>query len=145
MKTYNFKFNNKSDNNSNSTLYFTSVYKTPQQNIHDTIVNNIIVKHPYLDPDYNVNKFNYSFAGLSKSKSIVNQLIDSINALSNHNYFEKDDYDFEFAGLPVKVYDTFIQVGYDLIPINASDAFFYGFTPKKKKIIIDIIIKVNSL
>ncbi len=56
-----------------------------------------------------------------------------------------DDYDFEIDGVPVKIYQKFIQVGYDIIPINNYTGFFNSLKNKEKKEnILRIIVNINN-
>lgn len=60
----------------------------------------------------------------------------------SHYPFEKD-YDFEDEfGTPVKIFDNFIQIGYDIIPIATGS--LNHLKPKTKKLILDITIKVKN-
>lgn len=58
-------------------------------------------------------------------------------------YVEKG-YDFkDIFGRPVKIFDDFIQIGYDIIPRHNS-SYFYNIKPETKKTVIDIIIKIKN-
>lgn len=81
--------------------------------------------------------------------------IEANNILFNYfkfkTFLEKsiyDDYDFELEdGTPVKIFDDEIQIGYDLIPIKYfanPETYLFGLEPKKKKMIIDIAIKLKG-
>lgn len=64
------------------------------------------------------------------------------NYASMNNPFKKD-YDFEDEfGTPIRIFDNFVQIGYEVIPI-ATGSLNY-LKPKTKKIIIDITIKIKS-
>lgn len=64
------------------------------------------------------------------------------NALAAIKSYAKD-YDFEDDfGNPVRIFDNFIQVGYDIIPIAPGSLNY--LKPKEKKTIIDITIKVKK-
>lgn len=64
------------------------------------------------------------------------------NALAAIKNYAKD-YDFEDDfGNPVRIFDNFIQVGYDIIPIAPGSLNY--LKPKEKKTIIDITIKVKK-
>lgn len=69
--------------------------------------------------------------------------IDALNTYAcAHCPFVKD-YDFEdIFGTPVKIFDNFIQIGYEIIPIAAGS--FKRLKPKTKKTIIDITIKIKN-
>lgn len=71
----------------------------------------------------------------------------AMNALDNYarkNNPFYDDYDYitEF-GTPVKIYNDFVQVGYNIIPRN-NIHFLKGLRPAEKKQIINIIIKIKN-
>lgn len=56
--------------------------------------------------------------------------------------FEKD-YDFEDEfGTPIKIFDNFVQIGYEIIPIQFGS--LNHLKPKTKKLIIDIVIKIKN-
>ena len=63
-----------------------------------------------------------------------------------HNYrllsIPKDNYDFIINDIPVKIYDTYIQYGYDIIPLNSNNNY-YSYSEPTKKIIIEIITKIK--
>jgi hypothetical protein len=69
--------------------------------------------------------------------------INALNVYANEHYpFEKDyDYVDEF-GTPIKIFDNFIQIGYEIIPIAAGS--LNHLKPKTKKTIIDITIKIKN-
>lgn len=53
------------------------------------------------------------------------------------------DYDFEDEfGNPIRIFDNFIQIGYDVIPIIPGS--LNHLKPKTKKTIIDITIKIKN-
>ena len=75
-----------------------------------------------------------------------------LNALEElHKLAEKirkqkvDDYDFEIDGIPVKIYQKFIQVGYDIIPLNNYSGYFANLKDEEKKeTIFNIIVNINN-
>lgn len=53
------------------------------------------------------------------------------------------DYDFEDEfGTPIRIFDNFVQIGYDVIPITPGS--LNHLKPKTKKTIIDITIKLKN-
>lgn len=53
------------------------------------------------------------------------------------------DYDFkDVFGTPIKIFDNFIQIGYDVIPIAMGS--LNHLKPKTKKTIIDITINIKK-
>lgn len=53
------------------------------------------------------------------------------------------DYDFEDEfGTPIRIFDNFVQIGYDIIPIMPGS--LNHLKPKTKKTIIDITIKIKN-
>lgn len=70
---------------------------------------------------------------------------EALKALKNYacGHCPFKDYDFENEfGTPVKIFDNFVQIGYDIIPINAGSLNY--LKPKTKKTIINIIIKIKN-
>lgn len=67
----------------------------------------------------------------------------ALDEYAKSNYpFEKDyDYEDEF-GTPIKIFDNFVQIGYDVIPIAKGS--LDHLKPKTKKIIIDLTIKIKN-
>lgn len=62
-------------------------------------------------------------------------------AVANHPF--DLGYDFtDMLGQPVKIYDNFIQIGYEVI--HTTPGYFRFLKPKQKKLIIDITIKVKN-
>ena len=55
----------------------------------------------------------------------------------------KKDYDFEDEfGTPIKIFDNFVQIGYEIIPIKYGS--LNHLKPTTKKTIIDIVIKIKN-
>lgn len=70
-------------------------------------------------------------------------IFEMLNYLSALN--EKDSYDgLTEDGTPFKIYDNFIQVGYDYIPFTASSFFIDKLKPATKKNIIEIYIDLTK-
>lgn len=74
------------------------------------------------------------------------EFFDAIKVLdlyAKKNYPFAKDYDFtdEF-GTPVKIFDNFIQIGYEVIPIAMGS--LNHLKPKTKKIVLDITIKIKN-
>lgn len=70
----------------------------------------------------------------------TNDLFDIIIDFGKIKTPKYDTYDFLINGIPVKIYDTYIQYGYDLIP-KYNDSSLYS--KPTKKIIIDIVTKIK--
>lgn len=69
--------------------------------------------------------------------------IAALDSYAKENYPFEKDYDFEDEfGTPIKIFDNFIQIGYEVIPI-ATGSLNY-LKPKTKKTIIDITIKIKK-
>lgn len=69
--------------------------------------------------------------------------MNALNLYAKENYPFIKDYDFEDEfGTPIKIFDNFVQIGYDIIPI-ATGSLNY-LKPKTKKTIIDIVIKIKN-
>lgn len=63
-------------------------------------------------------------------------------ALAGLSSFAKD-YDFEDEfGTPIRIFDNFVQIGYEIIPIIPGS--LNHLKPKTKKTIIDITIKIKN-
>ncbi len=74
------------------------------------------------------------------------EFIPAMNALKTYafeNFPFKKDYDFEDEfGTPIKIFDNFVQIGYEIIPIKHGSLNY--LKPKTKKLIIDIVIKIKK-
>ena len=74
------------------------------------------------------------------------EFFSAMNALdiyAKKNYPFKKDYDFEDEfGTPIKIFDNFVQIGYEIIPIATGS--LNHLKPKTKKTIIDITIKIKN-
>ena len=105
-------------------------------------------KEIYNDPD--VTKIAYKLYGFNPYTNInfdleteFNTAILALSAYAKENCPYKLDYDFknEF-GTPIKIFDNFIQIGYDIIPIESGSLNY--ITPKVKKNVINLIIKIKN-
>ena len=141
MKIYTFKTNNK-ENNNISTLknnIFNS-YKNKydwwgtlnNNNINYNTLNNLIysrnhniVKKPKVTYMFDVNNIPFNVY-------LNNKYVDYLDPI------EEDDYDLMINNVPVKVFDSFIQYGYELIPFKNADLYH-----SPKKTIIDIITTIK--
>lgn len=66
-------------------------------------------------------------------------------ALKNYaeDNYPNTDYDYkDIFGRPVFIFDNFIQIGYDVIPIKFGS--LNHLKPKTKKLIIEIVIKIKK-
>lgn len=88
----------------------------------------------------------YVFDTDNSNFDLETEFFAAINALdiyAKKNYPFIKDYDFEDEfGAPVKIFDNFVQIGYEIIPI-ATGSLNY-LKPKTKKLILDITIKIKK-
>jgi hypothetical protein len=69
--------------------------------------------------------------------------INALDIFAKENYPFEKDYDFEDEfGTPIKIFDNFVQIGYDIIPIMPGS--LNHLKPKTKKTIINITIKIKN-
>lgn len=62
----------------------------------------------------------------------------------DNSYSHTDDYDYIINGTPVKIYDSYIQYGYKLIPIDNKYLYINGYyTKPTKETIIKIITTIT--
>lgn len=61
-----------------------------------------------------------------------------------YNNIARDEYDFEIDGVPVRIMDNMIQIGYHIFSTNASSAYYINLKPAVKKLIVDITIKISN-
>lgn len=84
--------------------------------------------------------------GSSVNFDLETEFLPAMNALKTYafeNFPMKKDYDFEDEfGTPIKIFDNFVQIGYDIIPIQYGS--LNHLKPKTKKIILDIVIKIKK-
>ena len=105
----------------------------PKEIYHNLDTDNLI-KLFGIDPYTNIN---------FDLETEFNSAIKALRIYAAENYPFKKDYDFEDEfGTPIKIFDNFIQIGYDIIPI-ASGSLNY-LKPKTKKTILDITIKIKN-
>lgn len=135
MKTYTFKVNN---NNKDS--YNISDLKKDIYNAYSDKYDWWGMLNPKYTKKNNSNNDITIDIALPKDYSNIT-VDDAIDALLCHNTTQ-DDYDYIISGIPVKIYDTYIQYGYDIIPIDYAN-IFAAFKKPTKKIIIDIITKIK--
>lgn len=149
MKKYTFTF-------PKSTTTKNNEYTNYSEIINDIILNNIKKNNPYLFTTNEENKpkkkINIDIT-LPKNKNIdininINKLKNYINTfLSKKNYnIPEDDYDFLLSdGTPVKLFSDEIQIGFDLLPLNAFTASLYDQLSKEnKKQIKEIYIYIEK-
>lgn len=92
------------------------------------LLNNISTNLSYTANDFLSNKYNLED--------------EFFKAIAGINSFTKD-YDFEDEfGTPIRIFDNFVQIGYDIIPIKSGSLNY--LKPKTKKTIIDITIKIKN-
>lgn len=145
MKTYSFKINNTKKNNSKK-YTINNGGDTFSSLLNSIISSNIINNNPYLiDSDIinATNKGKKIYIVNDTPKYDYDSFTSAMNYLAN---LGNDSYDYELSdGTPVKIFDDEIQIGYDIIPIKKySYKNFLNFTPKTKKTIIDIYIKLSK-
>lgn len=138
MKIYTFKVKNNNNDNIN--------------NLKNNIYNSYSNKYSWWNTlKYNTEKDYYNFLKDYEVKHYKPETTfkfvynsNPFSVLLNNKYvgylpIEEDDYDLLINGIPVKVYDTFIQYGYKIIPFTNADLYH---TPKKT--ITEIIIKITK-
>lgn len=92
------------------------------------LLNNISTNLSYTANDFLSNKYNLED--------------EFFKAIAGINSFAKD-YDFEDEfGTPIRIFDNFVQIGYDIIPIKSGSLNY--LKPKTKKTIINITIKIKN-
>lgn len=142
------------------TYTFTIPKKETVENQYKSfLIDNILKKNPWFmekketKPTFKLENFissidlsNHSYDYNNYNSNIVeDDFINLISGMKNYidlNPFDKG-YDFKnIFGEPVKIFDNFIQIGYEIIPIKSG--MFSFLKPKTKKIVIDILIKVKS-
>ena len=140
----------------------TNTKNTAEKSLNDMLAEKILEFAPYLkkekpakktiDIDITIPKKRFDAIG-SINNVKINDFIDACAFLSKYkpNYtFDsgKDEYDFELSdGTPVRIFDDEIQIGYTLIPMDwliDPNLYISAFTPKKKKMIIDIAVKLAA-
>lgn len=142
------------------TYTFTIPKKETVENQYKSfLIDNILKKNPWFmekketKPTFKLENFissidlsNYSYDYNNYNSNVVeDDFINLIAGMKNYidlNPFGKG-YDFKnMFGEPVKIFDDFIQIGYEIIPVKSG--MFSFLKPKTKKIVIDILIKVKS-
>ena len=106
---------------------------------------------PYTKKNFNNIKFNncpcYNcpFNSCKKSSYDIDDLDDAIYKLQCFNSKNNiTDYDYKLFGMPVKVYQNFIQIGYNIIPRDEFGHIMIDCIPKEEyKTIINIITTIN--
>lgn len=130
-------------------------------------------KDPELDEPIFIPKHKYSFISslIDKFWAKKNQIISPLfyaraiaedakphdqrifeNAMLNlHEYAEylrkqkSKHYDFKIAGIPVKFYDNFVQVGSYIIPLKGYEKYYNKIkSPKQKKTIISMLTIISE-
>lgn len=144
MKTYIFKSTKNNNNNSGNSA----------KNMNKEFAKKILEFAPYLKPDtYEKINLTTSFKKPKPKFNIngieINDFISACMFLDNYkktHIFGKDEYDFELPdGTPVRIFDDEIQIGYEIYDFDSLliPKFYTTIPEKKKKIIIDIAIKLK--
>lgn len=149
MKTYTFK---STKNNQN----------TAEKSLNAMLAEKILEFAPYLKKDKSTKKTIDIDITIPKKKLAsantlngvkIDDFIDACAFLSKYKGVHafnscKDEYDFELSdGTPVRIFDDEIQIGYTLIPMEwfiEPNEYLSAFTPKKKKMIVDIAVKLAA-
>ena len=90
-------------------------------------------------------KSSYSY----RNTPVINLYDDFFEAMSRFeafvkSYYYKPDYDAVFEGRPVRFFDNFIQIGYDIIPRYTSRERFYALPQSTLNTIKQTVINNNS-
>lgn len=132
--------------------------------VRDMIYNNMIKKHPYFGSNTNsvdnvifmanpyVAATDTSYNPIASPYSIFDTDVVKNNGdiflVLKDNKFNivRDDYDFRIGNTPVKIYDKYVQVGYNIIPRDEfpRTVFLNHNHRYINKTVIDIIIKVKK-
>lgn len=105
----------------------------PKEIYKDYTTRQLAIKLFGFDPHKNIN-FNLETEFESAMKALKNYA-------TTHCPFKDYDYETEF-GTPVKIFDNFIQIGYEIIPIKAGSLNY--LKPETKKTVINIIVKIKN-
>lgn len=149
MKTYTFKINKNNNNRS---------YNSNNYSLKDTIASNLANKYSWFDAPVSKSTVTYI---TGNSNSYVDSLYESFNfnndyakalaILDNYgkkNFFHSsdnvDEYDYEIDGIPVRIFNNMIQIGYTIIPMKAASSYYFALKPEVKKTIVDITIKIKK-
>lgn len=138
MKTYTFTLpkKNNSANNYKESLAdkILNAYpwlggKTePKTEIIDLYLSDNTIPKFYTVNDFLTNKYN-----------LESEFFKALNSLSSY----AKDYDFEDEfGTPIRIFDNFVQIGYEVIPITPGSLNY--LKQKTKKTIIDITVKIKN-
>ena len=153
MKIYTYNnFNNNSNNlksylTNNAKKAFPWLFSSSYSNTRDFINEYYgpLAKTNFTTSRNNV-CYNCPFAkSVNKSKYDLDDLDSAIYKLQNYrNNHDVDDYDYSLFGVPVKVYQNFIQIGYTIIPKDKYGHLMIVAIPKEERTtIIDIITKIE--
>ena len=76
---------------------------------------------------------------MTNKYNLESEFFKALNGLSSY----AKDYDFEDEfGTPIRIFDNFVQIGYEVIPITPGS--LNHLKPKTKKTIIDITVKIKN-
>lgn len=54
-------------------------------------------------------------------------------------------YDFKYFGMPVRIYQNFIQIGNHIIPRHDNRDYFDSLNNEDKQIIINVVVQINNI
>ena len=143
MKTFNFKTNS---NDFNDTIDTNKINENVLRNfLNDSVTN----KYPWLEstPKYASSDNYYGTCnGCPFAKSTNGHKNTYIYLDNNDISVDHDDYDFMIGNTPVRVFDDFVQVGYDIVPRKYFPLELYMDNNRRalKRTVIEIIIKIKT-
>jgi|WetSurMetagenome_2_1015567.scaffolds.fasta_scaffold03396_6 hypothetical protein len=141
-----------------------SINRNAENDLSSFVANNIINKYPFIagidlnreDNIFGRNSFNKCDVCPFNNTCIYNNVhrAPKINGSDNMYiylkdgewYTGRDDYDFLWDGVPVKIHNDYVQVGYDIVPRSyfPTDIYFNGNPRMINRTVIEIIIKIKK-
>lgn len=146
---YTFNLNNNNKNTFRNNNNWSKI-------LDDIILSDVIKKNPYLKTKEE-SFIDSAIAAIKPATSlfddhiIINngtkkesspEFMDAVKFLSTYNN-NKHPYYTLSDGTPIVFFEDEIQIGFDLIPRDEFEGFFYKLPERKKKTIIDIYIKIR--
>lgn len=131
-----------------------NIKTTNTNNYKETLADKVLNAYPWLGGKkektttsydlylYETVSPNYTYTASDFLSNKYNLEDEFFKALAKISSFAKD-YDFEDEfGTPIRIFDNFVQIGYEVIPITPGSLNY--LKPKTKKTIIDITIKIKN-
>lgn len=148
IKNYTFKLPKKTSNN---VINANNSYNDSVNYLKTIVANNLTNKYPTIFTTTGNDTYfsTYSSTPVTLNwnyESDYEKAIKIIDSYGKKYYgtFDKDEYDFEINGVPVRIFSDMIQIGYKMYSKHIDSAYYINLPSTTKKTVIDIAIHITK-